>query len=408
MPGRKKIEISNLREWTYALMEQGPIGNPASRAINRSLVLVIVASVLTTILATVPAYQQSYGSVLQTIELAAFAVFAAEFSIRIWISAEHAPVKGLGPLKARLRYIASPFGLIDAATLLPFLLSFAFPADLKLVVLLRTVRLLKMTRYSPAMRSVLNALQSERRALVGCFVLIAIATILAAAVMHMAEADAQPDKFGTLPDSMWWAIVTLGTVGYGDAVPITAAGRLIASATVFVGVLMVALPIGIVATAFASEIHKRDFVVTWGLVARVPLFRELSASEIADIMRLLHAQQVAAGTIITRKGEQAHSMYLVAAGEVEIRLPGKDIKLGSGHFFGEIALLGHRHRSATVMATQATSLLVLEAHDLETLMENNPRIAERIQDVVRTRMGAPQAREEGGDIAKEELQDAQS
>ena len=77
---------------------------------------------------------------------------------------------------------------------------------------------------------------------------------------------------------MWWAIVTLGTVGYGDAVPVTVAGRLVAGLTIFAGLLMVALPVGIVATAFANEVHRRDFVVTWGLVARIPLFGELSAS----------------------------------------------------------------------------------------------------------------------------------
>jgi hypothetical protein len=136
--------------------------------------------------------------------------------------------------------------------------------------------------------------------------------------MHVIERGAQPDKFGTIPDAMWWAIVTLGTIGYGDVVPVTALGRIVASITIFVGLIMIALPIGIIATAFAEEIHRRDFVVTWGMVARVPLFAELEATEIADIMRLLHAQQVEAGDVITRRGELAHSMYFIADGEVEI------------------------------------------------------------------------------------------
>ena len=102
---------------------------------------------------------------------------------------------------------------------------------------------------------------------------------------------------------------------------------------------MVALPIGIVSTAFADEIHRRDFVVTWSMVARVPLFAELRASEIADIMRLLRAQQVEPGVIIARRGEPAHSMYFVAAGEVEIELKERRMRFGPGHFFGEIAAL---------------------------------------------------------------------
>src|SRR5260370_2352186 len=96
---------------------------------------------------------------------------------------------------------------------------------------------------------------------------------------------------------------------------------------------MVALPIGIVATAFADEIHRRDFVVTWGMVARVPLFGELQATDIADIVRLLRAQRVEAGDVIAKRGEPAHSMYFVAAGEVEIELNHERVRLGAGHFF---------------------------------------------------------------------------
>src|SRR5262249_57440893 len=142
-----------------------------------------------------------------------------------------------------------------------------------------------------------------------------------------------------IPDAMWWAIVTLGTIGYGDVVPITPLGKVVAAVTVFLGLVMVALPVGIIANAFAEEIHRRDFVVTWGMVARVPLFSELNANEIADIMRLLRAQQVEPGTTIARRGEPGHSMYFIAAGEVEMELPHERVRLGVGHFFGEVAAL---------------------------------------------------------------------
>src|SRR5262245_65560231 len=116
---------------------------------------------------------------------------------------------------------------------------------------------------------------------------------------------------------MWWAIVTLGTIGYGDVVPVTALGRVVAAITIFVGLIMVALPIGIVATAFADEIHRRDFVVTWGMVARVPLFDELQATDIAYIMRLLQAQKAEPGDVIDRSCEPAQSLYVIAAGAVD-------------------------------------------------------------------------------------------
>jgi voltage-gated potassium channel len=267
----------------------------------------------------------------------------------------------------------------------------------------RIVRFLKLARYSPAMRSLLHALYGERRALFGCFVIFVGATLLAASIMHMAERHAQPDKFGTIPDAMWWAVVTLGTIGYGDFVPITLLGKVVASITIVTALILVALPIGIVASAFAEEIHRRDFVVTWSMVARVPLFAELQANDIADIMRLLRAQQVEPGAIIVRRGEAAHSMYFVAAGTVEIDLKGERIRLGAGHFFGEIAALRRARRSANVVAITRTSLLVLDAQDLHALMEREPRIAERIREVVNTRLGRDAVTAKG-DLIIDELE----
>jgi hypothetical protein len=204
--------------------------------------------------------------------------------------------------EARLRYATSPLGLIDLFAVLPFWLAFALPAELKILLVFRIIRFLKLARYSPGMRSLLDVLYAERRALFGCLVILIGATLLAATAMHVVERHVQPEKFGTIRDAMWWAIVTLGTIGYGDVVPVTPLGRVIAAATIFAGLIMVALPVGIVATAFANEIHRRDFVVTWGMVARVPLFSELNAAEIADIMRLLRAQQVEAGEVPARRG----------------------------------------------------------------------------------------------------------
>jgi voltage-gated potassium channel len=256
------------------------------------------------------------------------------------------------------------------------------------------------------MRSLLAALYSERRALFGCFVILMGATTVAASIMHLVEGKAQPQNFGTIPDAMWWAIVTLSTIGYGDVVPVTPAGKLVAAATGMTGLIMMAMPIGIVATAFAEEVHRRAFVVTWGMVARVPLFSGLSAIEIADIMELLRAEQVEAEEVVVRRGEAAHSMYFVAAGEVEIVLDSERIRLGAGHFFGEIAVLRRARRSATVTALTRTSLLVLDAHDLHALMARQPRIAERIREVARKRLERTPGQK--GDLLTEELEGAEA
>jgi voltage-gated potassium channel len=394
-----------VRRRLYEILDHGGIGDRMAAMVGRLIVLLIVINLVAVTLESVPALHAEYGALFTAVEFLSLVVFTIEYALRGWVAPEHPAYRHLSARAARWEFIRSPLGLIDLVAVLPFWLAFALPADLRVLLVLRMVRFLKLARYSPAMRSLLDALYGERRALFGCFVILLGATLFAAGIMHLAERHAQPDRFGTIPDAMWWAIVTLGTIGYGDVVPITLLGRLVASVTIFIGLIMVALPIGIIATAFAEEVHRRDFVVTWGMVARVPLFAELHARDIADIMRLLRAVRVEAGAIIARRGEPAHSMYFVAAGEVEIGLRHKHIRLGAGHFFGEIAALRRARRSATVVATTRTSLLVLDAHDLHALMEREPRIAERIHEVARSRLGRDIVTPKG-DLVIEELEDS--
>jgi voltage-gated potassium channel len=280
------------------------------------------------------------------------------------------------------------------------------PSDLRIFLVFRIIRLLKLARYSASVRSLLDAINSERRALFGCLAILSGLTLFVAAIMHVVEAHAQPDKFGTIPDAMWWAIVTLGTVGYGDVVPITPLGKVVAAVTIVGGLMMIALPVGIIATAFAREVHRRDFVVTWSMVARVPLFAELSAAEIAQIMPLLRAQIVAPGAVIVRRGEPAHSMYFIAAGDVEIDLVDERVRLSNGQFFGEIAVVRQAHRSATATALSRTSLLLLDAHDFRMLMDGEPQIASRVREMVRDRLGHDLVSPRG-DIVSEEIEEEQ-
>jgi voltage-gated potassium channel len=331
-------------------------------------------------------------------------VFTAEYGLRLWAAVEHAPFQRQSPFSARWRYAISAPGLVDLIAVLPFWFTLFLPSDFRVILVLRMVRFLKIARYSPAMRSLLDVLYGERRALFGCLVILCGITLLAAAVMHLAEGRIQPDKLGTIPDAMWWAIVTLGTIGYGDVVPVTMLGKVVAAVTIFLGLIMIALPVGIIANAFNEEIHRRDFVVTWSMVAKVPLFSGLDAAEIAAVMRLLRAEQFEPGAAIVRRGEAGHSMYFIAAGEVEIALPDRPVRLGAGHFFGEIAVLQRTRRSATITAVTRTSLLALDAGDLRSLMERDPRVGERLRDTARDRLKRELVTPKG-DLVTEEIEE---
>jgi voltage-gated potassium channel len=366
------------------------------------LIGLVLVNVTAVVLESVSRLATNYGSLFFIIEIASVAVFTVEYLLRLWSAPEHAPLADHHPWGARLHFALQPQSLIDLLAIAPVYLGLFLEGDLRAFLVLRLFRFFKLARYSPGIASLAEAIYSERRALLASAVILFGSVLIAASLMHIAEQAAQPDKFGTIPDAMYWAAITLTTVGYGDVVPVTALGRLIASFTAFVGWILLALPVGIVASAFAREIHRRDFVVTWSMVAKVPLFADLDADELSLIIRHLRSQSCEADEIIARRGEPADSMYLIASGEVEIELPERRVVLGPGHVFGEIAVLRKSERTATVRAREHTKLLVLEAADLHHLMDHSPRLAERIREVAEQRVG-PEALGDKGDLAAEEI-----
>jgi voltage-gated potassium channel len=393
----------NLRRRVYQVLEQGPIGDGVSTWVDRALVTLIVINLIAVALESMPQYATRYATAFAWIEYFSLAVFTIEYALRLWVAVEHGPYRHLSHMRARIKYAISTAGIIDLIAVLPFWFAMLLPSDFRFVLVFRMVRFFKIARYSPAMRSLLDVLYNERRALVGCLIIALGTALVAASLMHLAEGKVQPDKLGTIPDAFWWAIVTIGTIGYGDVVPVTAVGKAIATVTIFAGLVLMALPVGIIATAFAEQIQRRDFIVTWGMISRVPLFAELDAAEISDVMELLRAQVAEPGEIIVREGDPAHSMYFIASGEVEIAFKGKKtpLRIGIGQFFGEVAVLRRSRRSATVTAINRTNLLVLDGQDLRELMHRDPRVAERIHDVVEKRVGREVASSKGDIVAEE-------
>lgn len=354
--------------------------------VHRGLIVMLLVNTLAVILESVPAVEARHHALFLAVEIVSGAAFTAEYLLRLWTAPEHVPLHDQSPLAARLAYAVTPAAIVDLLAIVPFALLLVVPLDLRVLLLVRLLRFFKLARYSPGLASLAEAVWAERRALTATLFILGGLVITMAALMHLCERGAQPGKFGTIPDAMWWAVVTLTTVGYGDAVPVTPAGKVVAGVTAIMGLALIALPVGIIATAFADVIHRREFVVTWAMVARVPVFTGLSAGEVAEIMELLRSQAARKGQVIVRRGDQATAMYFVVAGSIEIEpREGDPFTVGAGEFFGELAILAETPRSATARASEDAQLLVLEAQDLERLMDRVPEVGRRIRETARAR-----------------------
>ena len=403
LPRRRRLNDPDLRDRLYELLEHDHLPYSVGSRFVRLIVFIIVIDVLAMILASVPEFDARFGGLFTVIQVAAVVVFALEYAARLWSVVGHS-MRQLSASRDRIEYALSSLGIIDLMAFLPALIAL-LARDRASLTLLGMLPFFKLVRYSPAMRSLLSALHAERRTLLGCLVILAGAVLLFASLLYAIEHKVQPDKFGTIPQAMWWAIVTLGTVGYGDVVPLTPLGKLVSVFAIVAGLVMIALPVAIISRAFADEVRRRDFVVTWGMLARVPLFSHLGAAEIADIMRLLRAQTIESGEILVRRGDAASSMYFITAGEVEIELPNQRVRLSDGTFFGEIALLRRTKRSGTVTAMRKTKLLALDAQDFHALIERVPDLAAHVHRTAKARL-ADTAQAHKGDLAAGEIAQA--
>jgi voltage-gated potassium channel len=371
----------------YHILERGRPDDRVSQIVDWALIALIVANVAAAVAATVEPFFQQYRDAFRIFELISVAVFTVEYACRLWVSTEQLSFGGHGPIAARLKFVASPFGLIDLLAILPFYIGLFVPfADLRILRIFRLLRLLKLARYSPALATLWQVLVSERRALAAALLIMGILLIVSSTAMYYIERNAQPEFFGSIPVAMWWSMATVTTVGYGDVVPVTNLGKVVGGVVMIMGVAMFALPVGIIASGFAVEIHRRDFVVTWGMVARVPLFAKLDALSVSRITSLLRARIVPGDATIIRRGDPADSMYFIASGTVEIDLKPEPLRLGDGDFFGELALLRDTPRSATIRALTQCRLLVLDRQDLEDLLETDGELHKAIMEVAEQRL----------------------
>ncbi len=375
-----------LKRRVYEVLEVAHPDDRLSRNIDRALVALIVANVLAVVIETVEPIHARYEAEFWAFEVASVAIFTVEYLLRLWICNEHLSLARDGPIEARMKFAATPFALIDLAAILPFYLALIMPfADLRLLRVFRLLRLMKLVRYSPALTTLGRVLHNERRALVGALLIMAAMLLVASTTIYYIERHVSPDDFGSIPESMWWALATLTTVGYGDVVPATPLGKIVGGFVMIFGLGMFALPIGILASGFASEIHRRDFVVSWSMIARVPLFARLDGLSVSRITNLLQARVVEPDTVIFHKGDPADAMFFIATGEARVEIEPEPVLLGDGDFFGEFALLNDVPRGATVRAVTQCRLLVLDCDDFRGLLAIDENMRQIIDEVVEQR-----------------------
>ncbi|MCE2733088.1 MAG: ion transporter [Cyclobacteriaceae bacterium] len=246
-----------LRKKVYLLLEPIVSGYRVAYAIEYFLILLISANIVAILLETVPYYHQEYLHFFERFEIFSVVVFSIEYVLRLWTCAERPHFKKR--FEGRLRYALTPGALIDLLSILPFYLHL-LPIDLRflrIVRLLRLLRMLKIARYLSALNLIFNVIKDRREQLLVVIMFIVFLLVIASTMMYYVEHDAQPQLFSSIPATMWWGIVTLTTVGYGDMVPITIGGKVMAGIISVIGVGMYALPAGILSAGIAEHLREK-------------------------------------------------------------------------------------------------------------------------------------------------------
>lgn len=373
----------SLRARTHHFFTREEGGGAIGDTVRVGLVVLIVLSVSTAVVKSVPHIGQAHGQLLDVILLVTTLSFAIEYALRIWIAPENTGAESAAG--ERLRYVLSLPGMVDLVAAIPFALAPRIGLNLDW---LDIVPIFKLLRHTAAFQFLAEAVYSERRVLWSAAVLMLALLVFQSSVVYYFERDVQPGKYGSIPEAMWWGIITLTTVGYGDVTPVTLGGKVAGGLTAVLGLCMFAIPVGIIASAFIEAVRRREFVDTWNLVAKVPLFRTLDAARIAAVASVLRARRAERGERLIRKGDQADSMYFIVSGEVEVdtETGGQKGRLAAGDFFGEIALIADRPRTATINATVPCRLLVLHKDDFEAFMDAHPDLKEAVRVAAKRRL----------------------
>lgn len=381
--------------WADALLAEGPLAPSQARWYRLGIIAATLAGTTMVVLDTVPEVWKGHERTKGFVEAAMLAVLGMDYLIRL--ATAYRAGGGRGPGANLWRYVTSLYGIFDFLAVFPFVAAvlLQLPPDARIVFGL--LRFLKLARYSPALETLGAVVLQEIRPLASALLIMMLLALLSSTVLYFVERTANPQGFGSIPAALWWAIVTLATLGYGDVVPTTPLGKVLGAGTAVLGLCMFALPASILASGFAEEMRRRSFLNTWALVAKVPFFTRLAAQQIAEIASLLRLYRSLKDEVLVREGEMGDCMYFIVSGAVEVQSSQGIFVLRDGDFFGEISLLQQGPRTATVRSITRCQLLILDARDFNRFVGSYPHLLEVISETAKNRLaGIAPATPQGG------------
>jgi voltage-gated potassium channel len=243
-----------LKERLYRILEQPEASDRLARAWNLAIMGAIAISTLAVMAETVEAIGRQFQPILRTIEVVSLGLFGAEYLLRLWVIT--CSPRYSHPLFGRLRFAVTPLALIDLLAIAPALAATRVDLRfLRIARLARVLRVLKLARYSQGIALIGRVVRRKREELLVALGFFSILLVMTSALMYFAEHDAQPNVFSSIPASMWWAVVTMTTVGYGDVYPVTSVGKFLAGMTALLGIVAFALPTSILGAGFLAELE---------------------------------------------------------------------------------------------------------------------------------------------------------
>lgn len=246
-----------MRHVAYGVLEGRTDDYPCSRLFSNFLVVLIAANGIAVVLESNHILRETYREFFTALELFSVIIFSFEYVARLWAAIEKPRYAGLSPLQARLRYVFTPMALVDLLAIAPFYLALFMPIDLRYLRLFRLLRLLKLSHYFDGLHVFGAVLRREAGAIAGALMIMVVLIVISACLMFTVENAARPGHFDSIAQAIWWAVVTLTTVGYGDITPVTYGGKILGMVIMLLGVGTMALPAGILAARFSEELQSR-------------------------------------------------------------------------------------------------------------------------------------------------------